>query len=191
MGFEYHHLDEADVRATMGACWQEEWATLGAISGPMRPCGKQLTAVGWDAFAVAMPEALTEQDDEWLRERMSDLAYWDTHLARKTKKGITLVDYNKADAIRRLCFGEFNIAYIRGLATALVGRGEKDCVVYRADSAYVPRGECSEWEGKQFSLRDVINGHRVRYWPPSEADRSIFSIPSGPNCHHSIKAVGA
>ncbi|HYJ22888.1 MAG TPA: hypothetical protein VEW07_12810 [Solirubrobacterales bacterium] len=190
MGFEYHHLDEADVRAAMLACWQEEWVALEVVSGPARPYGKQLTAIGWDAFAVAMPEALVRQDDEWLYGQMSDLNYWDTHLTRKTKQGIKLVDYNKADAIRKLCFGEFNIAYIRGLATALVGRNETDCVVYRADSAYVPRGECSEWEGRQFPLQDVVDGHRARYWPPGQGDQSSFSVPSGPNCHHSIKAVG-
>jgi hypothetical protein len=191
MGFEYHHLDDTDVRAAMHARWQEEWATLEAISGATRPYGKQFTTSGWDAFAVAMPEALAEQDDEWLREQMSDLSYWDTHLTRTTKQGIKLVDYNKSDAIRKLCFGEFNIAYIRGLATALIDREETDCIVYRADAAYVPRGECSDWEGRQFPLRDVIAGHRARYWPPGEADRSTFSIPSGPNCHHSIRAVGA
>lgn len=191
MGFEYHHLDEADVREAMVACWREEWATLELLDGSDRPYGKQLTAIGWDAFAVAMPEALTEQDDEWLREQMSDLGYWDTHLTRHTKQGVKLVEYNKPDAIQKLCLGEFNIAYIRGLATALVGRDEMECVVYRADGAYVPRGECSEWEGKQFPLRDVIDGHRARYWPPGEGDPAIFSIPSGPNCHHSIKAVSA
>lgn len=191
VGFEYSHLDEKDVRAAMVSCWEEEWASLGAIAGPMRPYGKQLTPIGWDAFADAMPDALATHDDDWLREQMSNPSYWDTHLTRKTKQGVKLVDYNKADAIQKLCYGEFNIAYIRGLATALLGRGETVCVVYRADSAYVPRGECSEWEEKQFTLQEVIDGHRARYWPPDEGDRSVFSVPSGPNCHHSIKAVGA
>lgn len=191
MGFEYNHLDETDVRDAMVACWEEEWATLRSIAGPMRPYGKQLTPIGWDCFADAMPDALIGHNDDWLRERMSDLSYWDTHLTRNTKQGVKLVDYNKPDAIQKLCYGEFNIAYIRGLATALSARGEMECVIYRADSAYVPRGECSEWEGKQFSLQAVIDGHRARYWPPDKSDRSLFSVPSGPNCHHSIRAVGA
>jgi hypothetical protein len=191
MGFEYHHLDEGDVCAAMVTCWREEWAGLEPLARSGRPYGKQLTDAGWDSFSVSMIEALAEHDDEWLCEQMSDLSYWDTHLARNTKQGVKLVEYNKPEAIQKLCLGEFNIAYIRGLATALIARGETECVVYRADSAYIPRGECSRWEGKQFPLQDVIDGHRARYWPPGEGDRTIFSVPSGPNCHHSIKAVDA
>lgn len=171
--------------------WREEWGALEA-GWPRGSCyGKQLNDDGWRAFAAAMPVALAERDDEWLRGQMSDLAYWDTHLTRQTKNGVKLVDYNKDDAIRKLCFGEFNIAYIRGLATALLREGETHCVVYRADAAYEPRGECSAWEGQQFLLQDVIDGHRVRYWPPDGLDRRAFSIPAGPNCHHSIKRVDA
>lgn len=189
MGFTYHHLDEPIARAGMIERWCAEWASLESIPGPARPYGKQLTADGWEAFSAAMPAALSEHDDEWLREQMSSLDYWDTHLTRKTKQGVKLVDYNKEDAIRKLCFGEFNIAYIRGLATALSQQGETHCAVYRADAAYEPRGECSGWEGQQFLLKDVIDGHRARYWPPDQADRSAFSIPTGPNCHHSIRRI--
>jgi len=188
MGFTYHHLDEPDVRAAMVARWNEEWAELSA-NWPRGTCyGKQLTDAGWEAFPYAMREALAERDDEWLRAQMSNLEFWNTHLVRRTKNGETLVNYDKPEAVRKLCLGEFNIAYIRGLATALLARGETNCEVYRADSAYEPRPECAAWEGKQFPLQDVIDGHRARYFPPP-GDRSIFSIPSGPNCHHSIRAV--
>jgi hypothetical protein len=192
MGFEYQHLDEADVRAAMVARWREEWPTLESLEGSERPFGKQLTPSGWERFAAAMPEALAEHDDEWLKDRMSDPSSWmEKYPRRKPKGGFSMVNYNKNDALERLCFGEFNIAYIRGLATALLDRGETNCVVYRADSAYMPRGECSGWEGQQFALQDVIDGHRARYWPPGQGNPSAFSVPSGPNCHHSINAVGA
>jgi hypothetical protein len=192
MGFEYQHLDEMDVRAAMVARWQEEWPTLESLDGPERPFGKQLTLSGWERFVAVMPEALAEHDDEWLKNRMADPTFWmEKYPRRKPKGGFSMVNYNKDDALERLCFGEFNIAYIRGLATALLDRGDTKCVVYRADSAYVPRGECSVWEGQQFALQDVIDGHRARYWPPGHGNPSIFSVPSGPNCHHSVKAVGA
>jgi hypothetical protein len=188
MGFTYHHLDDYDVRAATKERWSEEWT--GLANWPPGSCyGKQLNAAGWEAFARAMPAALAEHDDEWLRGQMSDIGYWDTHLVRKTKNGETLVDYNKEEAARKLCLGEFNIAYIRGVATALLLRGESECEAYRADGAYQPRGECSGWEGQAFSLQGVIDGHRARYWPPGKGDPRAFSLPSGPNCHHSIRSL--
>jgi hypothetical protein len=92
-------------------------------------------------------------------------------------------------ATNLLCLGEFNIAYVRGLAEVLVEREETECVVYRAQDASEPRCECTDWEGQSFALRDVIEGHRARYWPPESADESAFSVPSGFNCHHSIRSA--
>ncbi len=189
MGFQYFHLHDSDVRTEMLNAWHEEWADLSANwPQDQRPYGKQLTDAGWAAFEQAMPEALASKDDDWLVGEMSSPAYRMDQSPRKTKNGITMVNYNKQDALERLCFGEFNIAYIRGLARALLARGETTCLVYRADPAYVPRAECSSWEGQTFPLADVIAGHRARYFPPP-GDPMAFSVPSGPNCHHSIQAI--
>jgi hypothetical protein len=188
VGFRYDHLDEQDVRAKMLRAWSEEWTELSA-NFPRGQCyGKQLTDAGWVAFERAMPEALDSRDDDWLVDAMSPADYWQDRSPRRTKNGITMVNYNKRDALERLCFGEFNIAYIRGLALALLARGDTTCIVYRADAAYVPRGECTDWEGQLFPLADVVSGHRARYHPPP-GDRRAWSIPSGPNCHHSIRAA--
>lgn len=188
MGFDFYHLGEPDVRDHMVAAWLEEWADLSA-NWPRGQCyGKQLTEAGWAAFAVVMPEALAVRDDDWLTTQMSPDQYWELRSPRRTRSGITMVNYNKRDALERLTFGEFNIAYIRGLARALVARGHTDCAVYRANPAYEPRGECSTWEGKTFPLGDVIAGHRVRYHPPPGLPHA-WSIPTGPNCHHSIRAL--
>jgi hypothetical protein len=191
VGFEYHHLQDSDVRAEMLNGWRDEWADLSA-NWPRNqwPYGKQLTDAGWVAFEQAMRDALAAEDDDWLVSEMSATAYWVDRSPRKTKNGITMVNYNKQDALERLCFGEFNIAYIRGLARALLARGETTCMVYRADPAYVPREECSAWEGQAFPLEDVLAGHRARYFPPP-GDKTVFSIPTGPNCHHSIRAVAS
>jgi hypothetical protein len=189
MGFQYHHLDEEDVRAEMVGAWQEEWADLSA-NWPRAQCyGKQLTDAGWAKFEQVMPEALAIHDDDWLAAQMAPAEYWQDTLTRPAKGGgVTIVEYNKRDALEKLCFGEFNIAYIRGLAKALLARGETTCTVYRANPAYVPRGECSDWEGQAFPVADVVAGHRARYHPPP-GDRHAFSVPSGPHCHHSIQAV--
>jgi hypothetical protein len=191
MGFQYHHLEDADVRQTMVELWSAEWEDMHSSGHPRGCYGKQLTDEGWENYGSVMPVALSEQDDDWLRAEMADPAFWmPKYPRRKPKGGFTMVEYNKRDALERLCFGEFNIAYIRGLATTLLVRGETECIVYRADLAYEPRGECSEWEGEQFPLQDVVDGHRIRYWPLGQGQQGAFSIPTGPNCHHSIHAVG-
>jgi hypothetical protein len=170
--------------------WHAEWAEL-AERWPRGQCyGKQLTDEGWAALENSMPEALESHDDDWLVTEMSSQTYWLEKSPRRTRSGVTMVNYNKRDALERLCLGEFNIAYIRGLARVLVARGETECLVYRANPAYEPRGECSSWEGRAFPLAAVLEGHRVRYHPPP-GERTAWSIPTGPNCHHSIRALGA
>ena len=184
VGLNYHHLNDVDVRRAMRTLWLEEFADL-ETNWTVDACyGKQLTPAGWDAFRDAMPQALEAHDDEWLRSQMGNHSYWEDYLLRRGKP----VDYNKPDAIQKLTIGEFNIAYIRGLATVLQTRGQEMCVIYRADDAYVPRSECSAWEDQEIRVSDVLAGHRVRYHPPP-GDRRAFSVPSGPNCHHSIRAI--
>lgn len=192
MGFRFLHLHEPDVRESMVLHWSAEWSEL--VDRPDRTdCyGKPLTDVGWDAFGEVMPRALAEHDDDWLVVRMDDPRYWHARLPRRGRGGRGWTSYavNRGEALRRLCHGEFNVAYIRGLAHALVERGETHAVVYRAGPAVEPRSECSGWEGREVPLADVIAGHRVRYWPaPGRA--SAWSLPTGVNCHHSIHAVGA
>lgn len=184
MGLLYHHLDDADVRDLMTALWLDEAADLEANWSRDACYGKQLTVSGWAAFLALMPEALFEHDDEWLQSQLDVPEFWQPHLLRRGK----IVQYDQADAIQKLAIGEFNTAYVRGLASALQARGEELCQVFRADQAYVPRSECSAWEGQEFPLSLVLAGHRVRYHPPP-GERRAFSVPSGPNCHHSIRAI--
>lgn len=190
MGFTYHHLNDPDVREAMSRLWSAENETLLA-SGRRSECyGADLIEAGWAAWEDAMPEALAEQDDDWLVEVMLDPTYWRGNRP-PSKPGYKPPRVNVKWAANMLCRGEFNIAYIHGLSATLLERGEAECVVYRADSAYVPRGECSEWEGQRFATQAVLDGHRIRYWPPESADPDALSIPSGFNCHHSIRASGA
>jgi len=186
MGFIYHHLDQPDVRESMVELWQRDWKQITSIGHPRECYGKDLTDLGWAEFETAMPLALAEGTDDSLSADMQAPGYW---RAKRPHRRYGETNYNHAQARELLCYGEFNVAYIRGLAHALIARGETECVVYRADSAYQPRGECSKWEGQRFTLQAVIDGHRARYWPPGEGDSVAFSIPTGYNCHHSIRAV--
>lgn len=189
MGLNLEHLSEPDVRAHMASAFDEEWAEHTAEGSVGQCYGKDLTESGWDQWARAMPDALSDHDDDWLLAQMSPSYYWKpVRLRRRKGGGYSQVNYNLGDALRVLCFGEFNVAYVRGLARALVLRGETECEVYRAGHAAEPRSECSNWEGLRFPLDQVLDGHRARYWPVP-GDRKAWSVPSGPNCHHSIRAT--
>ena len=190
MGLRYFHLDDPDVRAAMTAHWSSEWEALTDLPNRADCFGKALTDAGWEAYGIAMPLALAERDDDWLLLQMDERHYWQERLPRRGRGGVGWTTYavNRDEHLRRLCFGEFNVAYIRGLAYALLERGETQALVYRAGDAAEPRAECTRWEGSTVPLDQVIAGHRARYWPPP-GDPSAWSLPTGVNCHHSIRAV--
>jgi hypothetical protein len=189
MAFTYHHLDEPDVRTAMVELWCAENEQL-LISGRRAECyGADLLEPGWVKWEHAMPAALGEHEDDWLVEQMSEPAFWRATRPRRLKSGgISTQRVNLGFITNLLCRGEFNTAYVRGLATALLERGETECLVYRADDAYQPRPECLALEGRTFPLLEVLEGHRAHYWPPP-GDPAAFSIPTGFGCHHSIRSL--
>jgi hypothetical protein len=65
--------------------------------------------------------------------------------------------------------------------------GVELCEVYRGAPAFQPRAECQDHDGKSFKVIDVYNGHRARYHPV--VNEFAFSIPIGPNCHHTIRRL--
>ena len=191
MGFTYHHLNDPELRERMLELWRVENREL-VSSGLRQDCyGADLIDAGWQAWDNVMPEALANHDDDWLVDQMLDPTFWRSHRPRKLKSGgYSQSRVNPSWASKLLCLGEFNIAYVRGLSEVLLSRGEKECVVYRADAAAEPRCECTAWEEQRFPLEDIVNGHRARYWPPNSFNPGAFSVPSGFNCHHSIRAAG-
>ena len=119
---------------------------------------------------------------------MGNEAYWQAYqVRRKPKGGYTEVDYNREDALLRLTVGEFNTAYVRGFGSAFLDRSETHGIVYRAGEAAEPRTEyCSGLEDSEVELEQLLLDHRGNYWPTRRADAR--PIPSGPNCHHSVRS---
>ncbi|MCE2507341.1 MAG: hypothetical protein J4F36_12920 [Nitrosopumilaceae archaeon] len=76
---------------------------------------------------------------------------------------------------------------LRGFAKRLLFEGQTQCEVYRADTAVEPRCECISWEDKHFDITTIIEGHRKRYH--NNVNKHAISIPSGANCHHTIKRI--
>jgi hypothetical protein len=192
MGLRYYHLGDTDVRHRMVGLWTEEVAHLSSsYSRGDWPYGKLLTEDGFQTFLATMPNALGAHDDDWLEQTISPPRFWLPHQLRsKPKGGFTTVDYDQPEAAHRLAMGEFNTAYVRGLASALESRGETHCVIYRAGTAVEPRAAyCTALEGSQAPISQLLQDHRANYWPVRNADAR--PIPSGPNCHHSIRALTA
>ena len=158
----------------------EEFKKEETSGNPYR--SKWLSPAGRAAFAVEMEKAIVSGNDVTLANALKVPAYWDHH--HYTTKG-TPTSLPK-DTPKTVAWNEFNVWYTRGFARRLLEEGVENCVIYRADVADVPRCECSMLEGKVIPVRQVYDGHRAKYHP-APGNRSAFSIPSGPNCHHSIR----
>lgn len=189
MTLTLHHLDDAPIRARMADLWLEELGDLQAdYPRGEWPYGKQLTDAGWDAYLTAMQEALAHRDEEWLATALDQTEYWQPHLLRSRGGGGTSrVDYDKADARRKLATTEFSIAYVRGVASMMSEHGYKRGVVYRAGPVAEPRHSyCTQLEGKAVQLAQLLHDHRRQYFP-APRDPAARPIPSGPHCRHSIR----
>lgn len=184
-----HHLDDPAVREQMIGAWTEEREELRAIGLEQEVYGRDLTEAGWYAFERAMPDALQRHDVVWLSRAMDRPEHWQASRLQRVRGGrLSRVRVNRHEAVSRLAIGEFNTAYVRGLARALILRGEHEALVYRAGPAVERRTDCTALEGRAVALQRVLDGHRARYWP-APGSRDALSIPSGPNCHHSIRAM--
>lgn len=154
---------------------------------PYRP--KILTVVGDSLFCTIMEEHLSKGDDVGLHIALSPPRYWVERGTRNTKNGP--VSYFLSADVRAKTFAitDFNTWYVRGLCKVLLEEGVTDCELYRAEDAYMPRGECSFLEGRTLSVLQFYQGHRARYHPDDTKNPSTLSVPFGPNCHHSIRRI--
>lgn len=97
---------------------------------------------------------------------------------------------NVGQASERLALTEFNTWYVAGLAHRLVGDGQTECEIYRAAEPKFEHASCTTHEGQTVPLTEIIDGHRVGYWP-EPGDPKHLSIPAGPGCHHTIRRLKA
>jgi len=148
----------------------------------------RLTPEGIEAFFQEMEKALQTGDEETLINALVHPGYWkqvETYYrgGRANQRRI-----NPVEAAKQLSCTEFNTWYVRGFARRLIEEGETQCQVHRAAPAWQPRAECLSHEGMIYEVRLIYDGHRARYWPPP-GNTGAFSIPVGPNCHHTIRRV--
>lgn len=147
-----------------------------------------LTQVGREAFPGAMENAIMYGNEETLANDLSRPSYWHSEETRVRAGKVYQAKITPSKVAQRLAYTEFNTWYVRGLARKLMDEGEEFCQVYRAAPAWQPREECLAHEGKTYSVKDIYEGHRARYWP-LPGNPNAFSIPAGPYCHHTIRRL--
>lgn len=180
--FTFEELDDNTRRYMLQEFRAEQASTE---PPPFRPAN--LSPAGEAIFVEVMERAILHGDEESLLRELANPAYWIETEVYTTKTGKTATRrYDAADRARRFAITDFNTWYIRGLCRRLMDEGVESCEVYRAAPAYQPRSECRALEGRA-SVQDVYSGHRARYYPV--ANPSAFSLPVGPNCHHSIRRL--
>jgi hypothetical protein len=148
---------------------------------------KNMTTLGKTEFPKHMEKAIKSGNEVTLERDLINSAYWKS-MGTRIRNGKPH-DYriNNVAEARKVALSEFNTWYVRGLTRRLMEEGVEHCEVYRAEQAWQPRPDCQDHEGKRFKVIDVYNGHRARYWPVE--NDSAFSVPIGPNCHHTIRRI--
>jgi hypothetical protein len=160
------------------------------LANPPIYFGRVLTAAGRDSFHGLLDAALASGTEETLELALNDQAFWNP-TEEWYRNGVRQRprQVNVAASAKRLAITEFNTWYVRGLCRVLLDEGVEVCQVYRAAAAFEPRGECLQHDGQTYSVLDIYNGHRARYWPePGRPD--ALAVPVGVNCHHTIRRPG-
>jgi hypothetical protein len=148
---------------------------------------RALSPKGRTAFCSLMRIALLSGNEESLAAALQNPNYWNPTETHERNGVVRERQVNVRQAVERLSLTEFNTWYVRGFAKRLIDEGVAHCQAYRAAQ---PKGEpagCSAHEGQVFTVAEIYNGHRAKYWPV--ANPSAVSIPFGPGCHHTIRRV--
>lgn len=181
MAMNFEELDDV-TRGYMLAEFEAEEST----GNPYR--GKGLSAAGLGVFPSLMREAIKNGNEQTLIAALSNPAYWNpTEIY--VRNGVERErNVNIRQAAERLGLTEFNTWYVRGFAKRLTNESVTHCQVYRAAMPKWEPAECSQHEGRIFPVAHIYHGHRATYWP-EPGNPAAMSIPSGPNCHHTIRRV--
>lgn len=177
--YEFEELDDITRKWMLEEFLNEEMSCA-----PYR--SSRLSELGLKIFPTEMEKAIIEGNEESLAKALMNPDYWNPSESYKSKDGIRSRAINPTFAAQFLARTEFTTWFTRGFARRLIEEGETLCQVIRIAPSDEPRRECRSHENKIYTVLDIYNGHRVRYWPlPGKSD--AFSIPMGTNCHHSIR----
>lgn len=151
--------------------------------------GKGLSPAGRAAFPAMMRAAIQGGNEESLAVALNRADYWNPTEEYERNGVVRERNVNVRQASERLALTEFNTWYVRGLSGRLIDEGVANCQAYRAADPKWEPADCSAHEGQVFTVNEIYQGHRARYWPVDNPD--ALSIPFGPGCHHTIRRVNA
>lgn len=138
------------------------------------------------SFPALMRDAIRSGTERSLAASLMVPGFWKTD-RQTTRSGAPATEQvNVRQTAERLALSEFNTWYVRGLARRLLDEGVRTCQVYRAGDPKGEPAECVANEGRVLEVQAIYDGHRARYWP-RPGNRTAISIPSHPNCHHTIR----
>jgi len=178
-------MDFQELNNTSRKFMLEEFQTEQKSGNPY--ISPRLSSLGRDQFPKIMEEAIKNGNEVTLENALSNPTFWNpTETYERNGKSYTR-SIDPQNAARQLALSEFNTWYTHGIARKLLEEKIEMCEVYRAESAIQPRCECGRYEGKQIRVKEIYDGHRKKYHPIKNP--STFSIPSGTNCHHTIRSI--
>jgi hypothetical protein len=181
MAMRFEELDDITRRYMLSEFEDEQ-----SSGNPYR--SKALSQKGLEVFPDLVREAMKSGDEQTLTRAISDRNYWKPTETYERNGIIRSRNVNIRQASERLGLTEFNTWYVRGLAKRLMVEGVSKCQVYRGAIPKWEPAECSVHEGKIYEVKEIYDGHRVRYWP-EPGKPQLMSIPYGPGCHHTIRRV--
>lgn len=180
MAMNFEELDP-ETRKYMPAKYEAE--ATGA--NPYRSA--VLSPLGLTEFPDLMLRAITSGSEISLIADLQRVEFWNKRETYERNGKTHERDVNPQQAAERLGLSEFNTWYVVGLASRLIDENETHCLVYRGQEPKWEHAACSSHEGQRYPLIDIINGHRATYWP--SVNKTAFSIPAGPGCHHTIRRI--
>ena len=181
MAMKFEELDDITRRYMLNEFEDEQ--------GGVNPYkSKALSEKGLEVFPDLLREAIKSGNEETLTHAISNNSYWKPTETYERDGIIRSRNVNIRQASERLGHTEFNTWYVHGLAKRLMEEGVSKCQVYRGAMPKWEPGECSVHEGKIYDVKEIYDGHRVRYWPETKQSQAM-SIPYGPGCHHTIRRV--
>ena len=148
---------------------------------------QEFSAAGRAAFPEMMREAINRGNEETLGAALNRADLWNGMETYERNGVFRERRINVRQASERLALTEFNTWYVRGLSRRLIDEGVTHCQAYRAAQPKWEPADCTAQENRVFTVREIYDGHRARYWPVG--NENAVSIPFGPGCHHTIRRV--
>ena len=146
-----------------------------------------MSSEGLKNVVSIIEDAIKSGNEKTLASVLSKSIYWNSHTTVRRGDTTYRRKIDPSVAAKTFALTEFNTWYVRGFAKRLMKEGIHKCQIYRAESADHPRCECSKYEGQTIEIKKIYDGHRAKYHP--KKNPSAFSVPSGPNCHHTIRRI--